>query len=556
MADELEAQDLDFKQWDATSRDKAVKTAVQMAVCMVNGGGGTVVFGIADHIKGRNRAILGVPPEINTDILKKAVYEQTDPRIMPVFEELKVKEGTGRLLLMQIYPGMPPHTDTAGRATIRVGKECLPLTGTMRRKIAVETGETDYMADTVCPAENGFLSAIAMANIRKMALAERAANDLLSLSDMDLLKALKLIREKELTRAAVFIAGNDDAIRKFLPSYNWTFLQMQSDTDYINRYDAASSIASSVLRIEELIVPFNPVTTYKKGMFHFEYRVWPEIAIRESLMNAFCHADFRIPGPIMIKIYPNSLEISNNGNFIAGITPENILHHQPAARNPLLVDALTQLRLVNRSNLGIGRMYSSLLMEGKEPPNIQEIGNSVKVSFFKRELNPAFRTFIANESERGQDLAVDEMLLLLYLLQHHEIDTATAMRVCQRNETDIHELTSTMEKKGYMERGGSGRGLYWNIRSKLYLSLSEITDGESRKRIDWEAAKTRILSILKERAKHGEKGLNNKEIRQITKYDRNHAYRLMAELRAENTDLHIINKGRYSMYVLANAFEH
>src|SRR5699024_4380595 len=119
------------------------------AVCMANGGGGTVVFGVADRVKGRANAIIGVPPEIDPNILKKAVYDQTDPKIIPLFEELRVPEGTGRLLIMQIHPGMPPHTDTAGRGTIRIAKDCVPLTGGMRRKIAVETGETDYSAEPV-----------------------------------------------------------------------------------------------------------------------------------------------------------------------------------------------------------------------------------------------------------------------------------------------------------------------------------------------------------------------------------------------------------------------
>lgn len=56
IADELEDQDLDFKQWDGKSMDKSVQLVVHMAVCMANGGGGTVVFGIADKIKGRGQA--------------------------------------------------------------------------------------------------------------------------------------------------------------------------------------------------------------------------------------------------------------------------------------------------------------------------------------------------------------------------------------------------------------------------------------------------------------------------------------------------------------------
>ena len=74
IADELEDQDLDFKLWDISSHDKSVK----MAVCMANGGGGTVVFGVADRVIGRSNAIVGVPSEIDFNSLKKTVYDQTD----------------------------------------------------------------------------------------------------------------------------------------------------------------------------------------------------------------------------------------------------------------------------------------------------------------------------------------------------------------------------------------------------------------------------------------------------------------------------------------------
>ena len=374
IADDLEDQDLDFKQWDTQSRDKAVRTVVQMAVCMANGGGGTVVFGVADRSQGRESAILGVPPEIDINLLKKAVYDQTDPKITPVFEELAVPEGTGRLLLMQIYPGMPPYTDSAGRGTIRVGKDCQPLTGTLRRKIGVETGETDYTGEAVSPVDNQLLSATALESLRNQARKERAPDDLLRLSDVDLLSTLGLVKQGKLTRAAILLAGTEAAIREHLPGHNWTFLQMTSDTDYGIREDRVSALPLSIQRIEELLVPFNPITTYKQGMFHYEYRTWPEIAVREALMNAFCHVDLRIAGPVMVKLYSNRLEISNNGGFIAGITPNNILHHQPAARNPLLVEALEDRKLsvgapyFDRIALPLGVMLVALMGVGPALP--------------------------------------------------------------------------------------------------------------------------------------------------------------------------------------------
>src|SRR5690554_3611113 len=552
IADDLEDQDLDFKQWDTQSRDKAVRKVVEMAICMANGGGGSVVFGVADRISGREQAVLGVPPEVDINILKRAVYDQTDPHITPVFEELHVPEGTGRVLIMQVYPGMPPHTDTKGGGTVRIGKDCQPLTGTQRRKIGVETGDTDYTAETLGPVDDALFSPVALEALRNLAQRERAPDELLRRSDRELLDSLGLIRKGQVTRAAILLAGTEEALREYVPGHLWTFLQMRSDTDYGIREDRVSALPLSVQRIEELLVPFNPITTVQQGMFHFEYRTWPEVAVREALMNAFCHGDLRLAGPVMVKLYPQRLEISNNGGFIAGISEHNILHHQPAARNPLLVDALVKLRLVNRSNLGVSRMFEAMLMEGKEPPVIREIGDSVAVIFHKREINAAFRQFVAEESERGLSLGVDQLLLLQYFLQHPEVDTATAAGLCQRTEPETRELLADMERQGYVEHGGSGRGAYWSIHPELYARLRADGNAETRRRIDWDAAKTRVLSILIERAKRGEVGLSNKEIRQITRFDRNHAYRLMRELREENPQIQPPGKGAHARYEYHN----
>ena len=242
IADDLEDQDLDFKKWDTKSRDQSVKMIVQMAVCMANGGGGTIVLGVADRLKGRKQAILGVPLEIDVNLLKKAVYDQTDPKITPVFEELAVPEGTGRLLLMQIYPGMPHYTDTSGRGTIRIGKECQPLTGTLRRKIAVETGETDYTAEALVNYDSRLISPIAMESLRNRSRKENAPADLLKLSDVELLNSLGLTKGQKLTMVVLNIAGSENAIREYVSGHNWIFMQMPSETEYGIREDRVTAL--------------------------------------------------------------------------------------------------------------------------------------------------------------------------------------------------------------------------------------------------------------------------------------------------------------------------
>jgi ATP-dependent DNA helicase RecG len=193
-------------------------------------------------------------------------------------------------------------------------------------------------------------------------------------------------------------------------------------------------------------------------------------------------------------------------------------------------------------------MFSALLMEGKEPPQIQEIGDSVQVSFPKRELNAAFRLFVTEESKQGRKLGVDDLLILQFLLQHHEIDTNTSAALCQRSEVQMRDKLSAMESAGYIEHGGSGRGTYWCMQPELYNRLADDGRSEARRRIDWDAAKTRVLSILMDRAKRGEEGLRNAEIRKITKYSRNHVITLMKELATENGQVRRTGHGAGSRY--------
>jgi ATP-dependent DNA helicase RecG len=548
-AHELEDQDLDFKEWNPRSMSDAVSLVVEMAVCMANGGGGTVVFGVNDTAVGRSRAIVGVPAEVDVNRLKKAVYDATDPRLTPVFQEIFVPEGTGRLVLMQVYPGLPPYTDTSGKGKIRIGKDCQPLTGTLRRKIMVETGETDFTAIEVPGRAESLISASAMERLRESARREKAPDDLLQKTDRDLLGTIGVVRNGRLLRAGVLLAGTTEAISEHFSGYVWTHLRMVTDTDYSDRADGSDAIPIALERILDRIMADNPIATVPQGLFHFEIRTYPEIALREALLNALVHTDYRIPGPILIKQFKGRLEISNPGGLPGGITPDNILRHEPIPRNPSLVDALTRLRLVNRSNLGVRRMYQALLMEGKEPPTILDEGNAVRVIFRASQLSVPFRMFVAEESDRGRLLSLERLLIIQHLLRFPEIDTATAARITQQGEPDAREILTHMEAAlGYLERGGTGRGTYWILRRDLHRRLSASGHPERGRRIDWEAAKTRVLSVLMERARRRESGLSNEEIRQITRFDRNQSRRLMLELMKENPAIKQVGKRRWARY--------
>ncbi|WP_257008329.1 ATP-binding protein [Bacillus sp. FJAT-45350] len=152
---------------------------------------------------------------------------------------------------------------------------------------------------------------------------------------------------------------------------------MISDTDYSHRDDGTHAIPVALYELERYIAVDNPMVTVESGLVHPEFSTYPTIALREALLNAFGHRDYRMNGTIMLKQYNDKLILTNPGEFVGGITPKNILHHPPVARNNHLMDLLDRLKLVNRSNLGVSRIFRSLLIEGKEPPIYREVGSNI-----------------------------------------------------------------------------------------------------------------------------------------------------------------------------------
>nr|WP_246312356.1 ATP-binding protein [Aquabacterium terrae] len=559
-ADTLEAQDLDFKEWPADDRH-AVRLAVDMAVCMANGGGGTVVLGVRDRVVGRAKAIVGVPDSAEPHQLKRDIYERTAPKLTPEVLELPVPEGTGRLLVMQVHGGLPPYTTTAGAGTVRRSKDCVPLTGDLRDRLMVERGESDVTAVAVPEPVEALLSAAAVERLRDLARQEQAPADLLRKTDLDLLGALDVLRDGRLTKAGLLIAGSATALARHLPNYGWTHERMKSATTYVDRADGRDgpgkgelALPLALQALEARINADNPITTVEHGLHHFEFRAYPTVALREALLNALCHLDLRLASPVLVKQYPRKLEISNPGGLVGGITPANILHHPPLARNPLLVHALSRLRLVNRSNLGVGRMFEAMLIEGKEPPLIIDEESAVRVVFKRQETSAPFREFIADEGKAGRVLDVDHMLVLRYLLGHAEIDTALAAELCQRREAEMRDILDEMAQDyGYLERGGVGRGTWWRLKPALHRRLEGRGNAERDQRIDADVAKTRVLNMLKQRHRRGERGLTNAEVRAVTGYTRQQVNRLIHELEAESVRL--TGHGRGATYEYAGGEE-
>ena len=442
---------------------------------------------------------------------------------------------------------MPPHTDTRGRGTIRVGTDCKPLTGTLRRRLVEGVGGDDFTAETIDVPVAQVISAVAMESLRAAAAAERAPAELLGLGDEDLLTAIGVLRDGRPTRAAVLLAGSPEQIRAHVPHYDWTHLRMSSDTEYADRADGNEALTVALSRMLDRIMADNPIETVRRGLYHFEYRTYPKIALREALLNALCHGDFRIAGPRMIRQFAGRIEISNPGGMVGGVTPDNVLRCTPTTRNRRLVAALVRLRLVNRSSIGMRRIFSSLLVEGKDPPEILDSGDSVHVTLRASRPSIGLRSFVGDQATQGRALSVEELLVFRHLLDHPGVDAAAASELCRLTQAGALEVLSRMERDSFLVRRETGPDICWILSASIRDQVLPPLDVSPEHGIDWETLRMRVLREIQWRAVR-EEPLTNADVRRLTKLDRYQVIRLIRELVAEG-HVRIEGQGRGARYV-------
>lgn len=96
---------------------------------------------------------------------------------------------------------------------------------------------------------------------------------------------------------------------------------------------------------------------------------YPEIAVREIVVNAFAHRDWTRLDQTRITVYSDRLEVQSPGALPNGMTVEKIMAGEKTSRNPKIVRILHDYGFVEDHGLGICRRVIPLMREynGCEP---------------------------------------------------------------------------------------------------------------------------------------------------------------------------------------------
>lgn len=454
-ADALESQWLDFKPWQDVKAD--LKVACEYAACFANAEGGVIVFGVSDKTVGRAQAIHGVKG-VDLDLVRRNIYEGTRPALSVEAVLLPVPEGTGQLLVVRVARGdAGPYGTSAGLFKQREGKNCMPLDPRGFARSKVSTGQVDWSGAPANGVTLADLDAVQLARARNVLRSKDPASGLLELGDADFLAGLEAVRDGQVTHTGMLLFARRDVLAARCPQAQFHYVLLRDETTVARNDIARMPLLEVVERMEQVFQgPLNPEEEIALGLFKLRIPQFPLEAVREGILNALTHRDYTDPGEVLVRHSVDELVITSPGGFIGGISPENILRHEPRARNRTLANAFVKLRLVESSGIGRRRIYRSALTFGKRRPVYSASADAVTLRIFNRGANPRLARLVSELGERGAPVSLDHLLVLDALQDADHIDTAQAAAALQLPRDEARAVLEAMAAPalGLLERRG------------------------------------------------------------------------------------------------------
>ncbi|PTA69512.1 AlbA family DNA-binding domain-containing protein [Deinococcus arcticus] len=435
------------------------------AVGLANARGGTVLVGV-DVVE------QPVPPErdageLHPLMVTHAIFELSGGRLTVNVQHHRLPGG---LKVLAVFVPHAPYVLAAPDGSVIAwdGAHLVPVTPSAAEPVAAP----DYTATVPPDASLADLDPAEVARLRSLGRRLSAS----ALPDLDFLRELGLLTPSggalRPTLAAILLAGTPAALRAHVPQAEVCFYHHATlDPEFQFREDLLRPIPALLTRLAELIQARNRFTPVQVGLFRIEVWEQDEVVYREALLNALTHRDYTLRDAVHVHHFPDRLEIMNPGGLPGGITPGNILRHQPKRRNPLLAEVLSRLGLVERAGVGVDKMYSLMLRHGKEPPEFTPYPDAVTLALHSPGFDAEFVRFVARKQEEMQTLSLDMLIVLSLLAREGEATRAHLARALQLPEDRTPRLLRGMEEHGLIERAGVGRGIAYVLSGEVRVAL-------------------------------------------------------------------------------------
>lgn len=319
---------------------------------------GWLVFGISNA-----RQVVGTTHLIEVQqrqALKHHIHQSVDQRLT-VREVYEVEHSGRRVVLLEV-PAAPRGIPISwkGDYRARAGESLVPLSLDKLDEIRRQTISADWSAVVVPEATLAHLDPAAITRARQ-GFTERYASripagDIEAWDDATFLAKARLTRDGQITRAALLLLGADTSTHLLTPhpaQMTWKLVGEQRANEHFRLPFLlnTTALAKRIRNVQLRLLPPNE-------LIYREINKYDERSLLEALYNCIAHQDYTRNSRIIVTEHADRIVFESVGEFFDGAPDDYVLDERTPRqyRNPFLVEAMTELNLIDQMGYGIHRM--------------------------------------------------------------------------------------------------------------------------------------------------------------------------------------------------------
>ncbi|MBN1582592.1 MAG: putative DNA binding domain-containing protein, partial [Anaerolineae bacterium] len=310
--------------------DRLAETLIAFA----NSNGGAIIAGVDES----GNVVGDLMFEDVEDALRQAL-SQCRPMVRTEWQRGEVRGRT--VIAINVPRSNELHSLQDGRVLVRSGIENRPLGGDEIVHLAATKSSGDFEMEPVSGATFDDLDPEMVSQYRANR-AERQRRPVVTDDRSMLISAGALTEEGVPTVVGLLLFGREPQI--FLPQAELIFVRFAGTElrgpgglpGYSRREEIVGCLPRLVEEAWQLVWEEMRVAAVVKGLVREEKGEYPTFAVREALVNAVCHRDYRLSGRrIEIRMFDDRMEVISPGGLPGYITVDNIVEEH-FSRNPRL----------------------------------------------------------------------------------------------------------------------------------------------------------------------------------------------------------------------------
>ncbi len=329
-----------------------------------NATGGVILIGVDDA-----GTVIGVQDHNRLKSQVQSVARSADPPVAVAVESAE------EVLLVTVPEQHGKPYSFRGRFFIREGATCQQLSRDEIRDFFFQEGLIRW-DETPC---NAFDPSVEITPGRWAEFTEHAGIDA-GLNPMTVLENLHLVKDSRMTHAGAWLLADDITRFTLQAGVTCAVFQGSAKTHILDRKEFHGNLYAIYQDVMAYFQAKLNSALIPNAQGRDERLELPENALREAVVNAIAHRDYRSTANVQVYIFQDRVEIVTPGGLPAGMREED-LGSKSVPRNPLLFSMLYRMRLVEQIGSGIRRIHDACREHGVAEPTIEVSPDWVTVTF-------------------------------------------------------------------------------------------------------------------------------------------------------------------------------